>query len=415
MILDMGKKSLQILRSAAAALLIGVIVGAIDAVFGRGLLAITDFRTEHFKYLIPFLPVAGLLIVWLYRSFSELSQKGMTLVLETGQGRRDDIPLLLAPLVLVTTWITHLFGGSAGREGVAVQIGAVVSYRVEQKFHLCDDEKKMLITGMAAGFGGLFQTPLAAAFFAVEVITAGRMEYESLGCALLSAYTASQTSHFLGLEKFAVPVKGSLKLTDIRVLLPVLVLGIAFGLTGRLFAVLLKWAKEKMAKTFTNPYIRIGLTAIPLVLLLVLFHMGRYSGLGTNLIDAAFHGGTIHSYDWIVKLILTVLTLCIGFQGGEVTPLFSMGASLGIVLGSLLGLPGVVCAALGYAAVFGGATNTLIAPMLIGLEVFGVQNALAFVIVCSVAYIGKWKSFHLHGTAACRGDKKKCVSVKWDR
>lgn len=148
MILDMGKKSLQILRSAAAALLIGVIVGAIDAVFGRGLLAITDFRTEHFKYLIPFLPVAGLLIVWLYRSFSELSQKGMTLVLETGQGRRDDIPLLLAPLVLVTTWITHLFGGSAGREGVAVQIGAVVSYRVEQKFHLCDDEKKMLITGM---------------------------------------------------------------------------------------------------------------------------------------------------------------------------------------------------------------------------------------------------------------------------
>ena len=198
MILDMGKKSLQILRSAAAALLIGVIVGAIDAVFGRGLLAITDFRTEHFKYLIPFLPVAGLLIVWLYRSFSELSQKGMTLVLETGQGRRDDIPLLLAPLVLVTTWITHLFGGSAGREGVAVQIGAVVSYRVEQKFHLCDDEKKMLITGMAAGFGGLFQTPLAAAFFAVEVITAGRMEYESLGCALLSAYTASQTSHFLG-------------------------------------------------------------------------------------------------------------------------------------------------------------------------------------------------------------------------
>lgn len=387
MILDMGKKSLQIFRSVAAALVIGVIVGVIDAVFGRGLLAITDFRTEHFKYLIPFLPVAGLLIVWLYRRFSELSQKGMTLILETGQGRRDDIPLLLAPLVLVTTWITHLFGGSAGREGVAVQIGAVVSYRVEQKFHLCDNEKKMLIIGMAAGFGGLFQTPLAAAFFAVEVITAGWMEYESLGCALLSAYTASLTSHFLGLEKFAVPVKENLKLTDMRVVLLVLVLGIVFGLTGRLFVSLLKWAKEKMAKTFTNPYIRIGLISILLVILLVLLHMGRYSGLGTNLIDVAFHSGTIHSYDWIVKLILTVLTLCIGFQGGEVTPLFSMGASLGIVLGSLLGLPEVVCAALGYAAVFGGATNTLIAPMLIGLEVFGVQNALAFVIVCSVAYI----------------------------
>lgn len=165
MLLQTYQKGKSMIRSIAASLLTGVIVGAIDAVFGRGLLAISDFRTEYFTYLIPFLPIAGLLIVWMYHQFSEISTKGMTLVLEMGQGKRKEIPLLLAPLVLVGTWITHLFGGSAGREGVAVQIGAVVSSQIEQRFHLCGDKKKMLITGMAAGFGGLFQTPLAAVFF----------------------------------------------------------------------------------------------------------------------------------------------------------------------------------------------------------------------------------------------------------
>ena len=222
----------NIIRSIAASLLIGVIVGAIDAVFGRGLLAISDFRTEHFTYLIPFLPIAGLLIVWMYHHFSEISTKGMTLVLEMGQGKRKEIPMLLAPLVLVGTWITHLFGGSAGREGVAVQIGAVVSSQIEQRFHLCGDKKKMLITGMAAGFGGLFQTPLAA----------GKMEYGALLNSMVAAYTASYTSHFLGLAKFAMPIQSALNMSQPCVLAPVILFGVIFGLTGRFFAVSLKYA-----------------------------------------------------------------------------------------------------------------------------------------------------------------------------
>lgn len=387
MLLQTYQKGKNIIRSIAASLLIGVIVGAIDAVFGRGLLAISDFRTEHFTYLIPFLPIVGLVIVWMYQHFSETSTKGMTLVLEMGQGKRKEIPLLLAPLVLVGTWITHLFGGSAGREGVAVQIGAVVSSQMEQKFQLCGDRKKMLITGMAAGFGGLFQTPLAAVFFAMEVITAGKMEYGALLNSLVAAYTASYTSYFLGLEKFAVPIQISLNMSQPRVLALVILLGVTFGLTGRFFAVSLKYAKEKMSHFFGNPYARIGLVSIPLAILLTLLHMGRYSGLGTNLIAAAFGGQTIFAYDWLLKILLTVLTLSIGFQGGEVTPLFSIGASLGVIGGGILGLPPEVCAALGYAAVFGSATNTLMAPMLIGLEVFGTENAVAFVLVCVVAYL----------------------------
>ena len=195
------------LKYVLLAILTGVLVGIIDTVFGRGLLTISDFRTGHYLYLIPFLPFAGLLITWLYHHFSETSLKGMTLVFETGQKKREDIPLLLIPLVMSGTWITHLFGGSAGREGVAVQIGAALSHALGRRFHLPKDSRVMLITGMAAGFGGLFQTPLTAVFFSMEVIVAGKIQYEALLPALIASYIAAYTSHTLGLEKFYVPLK----------------------------------------------------------------------------------------------------------------------------------------------------------------------------------------------------------------
>ena len=375
------------LKYVLLAILTGVLVGIIDAVFGRGLLAISDFRTGHYLYLIPFLPFAGLLITWLYHHFSETSLKGMTLVFETGQKKREDIPLLLIPLVMSGTWITHLFGGSAGREGVAVQIGAALSHALGRRFHLPKDSRVMLIAGMAAGFGGLFQTPLAAVFFSMEVIVAGKIQYEALLPALIASYTAAYTSHTLGLEKFYVPLKDTLEISDAGMAVRLIVLGIIFGLTGRLFSFLLAKSKKFFGEKIKNPYFRIGVISIPLALILFLLYNGRYSGLGTNLISAAFSGGMIYSYDWILKLLLTILTLAIGYQGGEVTPLFSIGASLGIVLGGILSISPVHCAALGYAAVFAGATNTLLAPVLIGLEVFGANDMVPFLIVCIFAYL----------------------------
>lgn len=375
------------LKYVLLAILTGVLVGIIDAVFGRGLLAISDFRTGHYLYLIPFLPFSGLLITWLYHHFSETSLKGMTLVFETGQKKREDIPLLLIPLVMSATWITHLFGGSAGREGVAVQIGAALSHALGRRFHLPKDSRVMLITGMAAGFGGLFQTPLAAVFFSMEVIVAGKIQYEALLPALIASYTAAYTSHILGLEKFYVPLKDTLEISDAGMAVRLIVLGIIFGLTGRLFSFLLAKSKKFFGEKIKNPYFRIGVISIPLALILFLLYNGRYSGLGTNLISAAFSGGMIYSYDWILKLLLTILTLAIGYQGGEVTPLFSIGASLGIVLGEILSISPVHCAALGYAAVFAGATNTLLAPVLIGLEVFGANDMVPFLIVCIFAYL----------------------------
>lgn len=375
------------LKYVLLAILTGVLVGIIDTVFGRGLLTISDFWTGHYLYLIPFLPFAGLLITWLYHHFSETSLKGMTLVFEAAQKKREDIPLILIPLVMSGTWIMHLFGGSAGREGVAVQIGAALSHALGRRFHLPKDSRVMLITGMAAGFGGLFQTPLTAVFFSMEVIVAGKIQYEALLPALIASYTAAYTSHTLGLEKFYVPLKDTLEISDAGMAVRLIVLGIIFGLTGRLFSFLLAKSKKFFGEKIKNPYFRIGVISIPLALILFLLYNGRYSGLGTNLISAAFSGRMIYSYDWILKLLLTILTLAIGYQGGEVTPLFSIGASLGIVLGGILSISPVHCAALGYAAVFAGATNTLLAPVLIGLEVFGANDMVPFLIVCIFAYL----------------------------
>ena len=368
------------------AVVVGIIVGAIDALFGRVLLFITDFRTEHYKMLLPFLPIAGLLIIYMYNKCSKESLKGMSLVLETTQEKREGIPKALIPLVMIGTWITHLFGGSAGREGVAVQIGATLSHNISKKLNLPNNGKVMAIVGMSAGFGGLFQTPLAALFFAIEVITVGVLEYEALLPAFVGAYVASTTSHLLGLEKFFVNINDTIPI-DEKAVVKIIILGIAFGLAGKAFSYSLSKLKVFMGNKFKNPYVRIGVVSIPLAVLLFIVLGGRYCGLGTNIINNCFNDGTVYSYDFILKIAFTVITLSIGFQGGEVTPLFAIGASLGYVLGGVMGLNPVVTASLGYAAVFGSATNTLIAPMLIGLEVFGTQNMTMFVVVCIIAYV----------------------------
>ena len=368
------------------AVVVGIIVGAIDALFGRVLLFITDFRTEHYKMLLPFLPIAGLLITYMYNKCSKESLKGMSLVLKTTQEKREGIPKALIPLVMIGTWITHLFGGSAGREGVAVQIGATLSHNISKKLNLPNNGKVMAIVGMSAGFGGLFQTPLAALFFAIEVITVGVLEYEALLPAFVGAYVASTTSHLLGLEKFFVNINDTIPI-DEKAVVKIIILGIAFGLAGKAFSFSLSKLKAFMGNKFKNPYVRIGVVSIPLAILLFIVLGGRYCGLGTNIINNCFNDGTVYSYDFILKIAFTVITLSIGFQGGEVTPLFAIGASLGYVLGGVMGLNPVVTASLGYAAVFGSATNTLIAPMLIGLEVFGSQNMTMFVVVCIIAYV----------------------------
>ena len=370
------------------ALIIGAIVGVIDTLFGRVLIGIGEVRTDYLLYLLPFLALAGILITYLNRNYGGKSQKGMELLFEVGEGKEKNIPKRLIPLTILSTWMTHLFGGSAGREGVAVQLGGTVAHALRREGLGPNASRIYLVTGMAAGFGGLFQTPLAAIFFAMEVLVVGRLEWRALYPATIAAFVASWTSHTLGLEKFTQVISDKLSLSP-HVFLQLLVLGVIFGLTGKLFAYLLGQLKTSFAKTFANPYVRIGVVGLGLSILLYLIGTGRYTGLGTNLISQSFAGADSKSLitgaDWILKLLFTVTTIAAGYKGGEVTPLFSIGASLGVWLAPFFGLPIYLVAALGYAAVFAGATSTTIGPILIGCEVFGFQHWPAFLLVCLVA------------------------------
>lgn len=382
------KKVVHMVIFCICALVIGIITGAVDAVFGITLLKITGIREDDPFYYIPFLCLAGLLIFFIYDRFGKEIQGGMSLIFERAQNKRTMIKLRLIPLVTLSTWITHLFGGSAGREGVAVQIGGTIGSFVSQKLHLKNQNsaKILTISGMAAGFGGLFRTPIAAVFFATEVLSAGYIEVSALLPAMISAYTASYVSGKLGLDKFTVISDIAVNI-DIYTIVIFFIAAVCFGIVGGGFAYLQKMAKKYMAKLMPNPYIKIAVTGAVISIFSLLLYGGRYSGLGTNIISAAFNDGEIYYWDFILKLVFTVVTLSAGFQGGEVTPLFAIGASFGAVIAVIFNMPVVLFAALGYAAVFGAATNTLIAPVFIGAEVFGYQYMPYFFVVCVIAYI----------------------------
>lgn len=382
------KKGKEVILLIVSGFLIGVIVGGIDTLFGKTLIYLSTFRDEHYLYLIPFLAPVGMLFTYLFLKYGKNSPQGMNLVFKVGHDDEAEeiIPKRLIPFVISGTWLTHLFGGSAGREGVAVQLGATVSNWVGRKVNMKGYTSVFLVTGMAAGFAGLFETPIAATFFAIEVLVAGTLKYDALLSSIIAAFTASEVSQFFGLEKYSFSLNIDVQVNAI-LFLKLVIAGIIFGLVGGSFASLLKKVKLYFTQKIQNPVIRIGVVGVILSIVLFILFQGRYSGLGTNLIDASFTGQSIYSYDWILKLLLTILTIGAGYQGGEVTPLFAIGASLGVVLASLLGLPIELLAALGYASVFGSATNTLLAPIFIGAEVFGFEYLPYFFLVCSTAYL----------------------------
>lgn len=380
---EIGKQALRLLTLCAVAAAVGVAAGALAAVFGRGLLAIGAVRDAHPGRWLPFLPLAGAVIAWCYRRWGSRAGRGMGLVIDAAFDEEETIPRRLIPMIFLSTWATHLFGGSAGREGVAVQMGAALGRGAGRLLPMQNAKKLLLKAGMAAGFGGLFRTPFAAALFAVEVTAVGRLDLEALLPVLAASLAARWTSGALGLEKFTVELTG-LPVLDGPMALRLACLGLCFGLVGALFSIGLGRAKAFLGQRMHNPVARAALVGAVVAAASLACHWGRYSGLGTNLITAAFAGGTVYWYDWLAKLVFTVVTLAGGFQGGEVTPLFSIGASLGVWLAPLAGVPVPVAAAAGYCAVFGAASRTLPAPALIAGEVFG-REFLPFGLLCCAA------------------------------
>lgn len=385
-------KDLAVLGISGA--LIGAIVGVLEAFFGRILQECTWVRAEHLYLLAPFLPLAGVLIVTLYRRLGKKASQGMKLVFRVGLGDDRGLPARMIPLAMASTWLTHLCGGSAGREGVAIQIGAAVSDNIDRivkrKWTIEKGEKIFLLTGMAAGFAGLFRTPLAAIFFSLEVLVVGELEYSALFPAAVAAYTASAVSGLLGLEPFQHTVAAVCQ-PSLLLVIQMAALGILFGIAGSCFAQGIRLARLKLTFLFEgHPYRKVVLMGAILAAAMLLVHAGRYAGSGENLVEIGFSGGGVYWYDWILKAVFTILTLSAGFVGGEVAPLFSIGACLGAVLAPLFGLPSEFVMALGYAAVFGSGTNTLLAAILIGAEVFGYAMLPYFFVTCIMAYLFNW-------------------------
>lgn len=389
-----------------AALVLGALVGTLTAFFGSILQNVSAIRDANPLYWIPALALGGIAIVLTYRKFGKGSERGMGIIFDVAHGKEREIPLRLIPLIMATTWVTHLFGGSSGREGVAMQIGATLGHNISSKVPVENAPRILLVSGMAAGFAGLFQTPMAAIALSIEILLAGHLEMAALLPATVAAVSAYKVSEMLGTARFTVDLNsfspdwnlaglfyGETGL-DIYFVLKLAVLGVMFGLVGGGFARLLPFSRKFFAEKFPNPVKRVAIMGVALSAMLLLFWQGRYSGLGTNLTDLCFGNAAalsasdagIYAYDWILKLLFTVVTLSVGFQGGEVTPLFTIGATFGAVVAAIVGVPLPLAAALGYAAVFGGATNTLFAPILVGAEMFGFDTLPAFFIVCTVAY-----------------------------
>lgn len=387
---DHGASAAEFLFLAAAGVLIGFAVSLFEALFGWGLILIQNWRVHFPVWTCLSLPMAGLLVVWLFTRYGGLASRGMNLIFEVSQGKPERLPRRTVFLTTVATWISHLAGASVGREGVAVQIGAAVSWQFGHFFHkkieIPNIRTIFLVTGMAAGFAGLFGTPFSAVFFALEVLVAGTLKYRAMGPAICAAFSASWLSARLGLQIHTYAIREVVPFSIDRQWLTMLTLGLAFGAAGGLFAWSLRKVRALAVKKLPDPFRRILILGI-LLALLMLLTQNRYAGSGAGLIAAPFQGQPVQVQDFLLKGAFTILSLAAGFIGGEVTPLFSIGVTLGAVLGPVLGCDPMLSAALGFAAVFGSGTNTFLAPVMIGMEIFGFQWFPWFFVVCAVSYL----------------------------
>ena len=395
---------------------LGAVIGALTACFGDISDRLSAIRDTNPLYFIPALALGGAAIAFAYKKWGRWTERGMDQVFAVGLNKETDFPLVAIPLAAVSTWITQLFGGSAGREGAAMQIGTALSYNISKKLPFENAPHIMLVTGLAAGFAGIFQAPMAATAFALEVLLVGHLELSALLPAAAAAFTACKVSSMLGFHKFSVDLNSILDASgfsasvftnegtlDGNLLVKLALMGILFGIVGGGFAKLLGLSQDFFAKKFPNSIKRIAIMGAGLSVLLLVFFQGRYAGLGTNLLNMCFGvaenadvignvagdaaGAAIHGYDWIIKFAVTILTLSAGFIGGVVTPLFAIGATFGIFVAGMFGIPLPLAAALGFAAVFASASNTLWAPILIAGEIFGFNCLPAFFIVCTMAYM----------------------------
>jgi len=373
------------LKWLGISLLVGSVVGSASALFLYLLEEATQWREGH-TWIIAALPLGGVLIAAGYHYWGQEVVTGNNQLLEEVENPRKIIPLKMAPLVLAGTLLTHLFGGSAGREGTAVQMGGALADQFTRLLRLKKRDRSLLIVcGISAGFASVFGTPLAGAVFAIEVLVIGRLRYDAVIPSLLAALVGDYVCELYPIHHTVYGI-GPVPALDVLNFGWALAAGIAFGLASWLFSAAMHRASGLFAFYISHPLLRPVVGGSLVAAFVFLSGTTAYIGLGIPLLVESF--STQQAFGvFLLKIVLTVVTLASGFKGGEVTPLFFIGATLGSALSGFLPLPVGLLAGMGLAAVFAGAANTPLACTLLGLELFGMEAAPYLAIACFVAYV----------------------------
>ena len=361
----------------------GLICGLVGTLFHLSVERVTELRADQ-PWLLFLLPAAGLLITALYKA-TKCEGVGTNNVIRAVQSG-EPVSILLVPAIFLGTVLTHLCGGSAGREGAALQMGGSIGWNVGTLLHLKDhDRRTATISGMAAFFSALFGTPLTAALFAMMVEDVG-LTFTS---AFVPAFTSALIAYGCSLAFGIAPTHFAITAPELTVWTAFLVilLGFACAAVSRLFCGLLHFMEHKVPQLLPNPWLRVFVGGVAVIAFSYLFGVGRYNGAGMGVITAAVEQGEALPWDFLCKIFLTALTLSCGFKGGEVVPSFFVGATFGCVFGPLLGLPAGFAAAVGLVSIFCGATNALIPSILMGFELFNGAGLELIALGCGICYM----------------------------
>jgi H+/Cl- antiporter ClcA len=368
--------------------LAGIMAGSASALLLVSLNYATDIRERH-VWLILFLAPAGWLVGQMYTRLGASVEAGNNLILEETHDPKATIPIRMTPLILIGTFVTHLFGGSAGREGTAIQTGASLADQLARPFHMTPyDRRILLMAGISAGFASVFGTPLAGAVFGLEVLAIGTLTYDAIAPCFMAAFVGDLITKAWGVHHTMYKVS-EVPAMSIRGVLYSMVAGVVFGLAAMGFAKMTHAVSHHVRKYIANPPLRPfvgGLLVTIAVFGLGTSHTLRYLGLGIPTIVASFNS-KLPVYDFVAKSVFTAVTLGTGFKGGEVTPLFFIGSTLGNALSGMIPLPSSLLAAMGFVAVFSGAANTPIASTLMAVELFGAEAGAFAGIACVISYL----------------------------
>lgn len=365
-------------------IIVGIIVGLCGIAFFFGLSKVTSIRLNN-PWLIYLLPLGGLIIVGLYHLFKDEDDTGTNLVISAIHSG-DRLPLRMAPLIFVSTLITHLFGGSAGREGAALQLGGSIGNAIGKLFRFDEKDKHvMIMCGMSAAFSALFGTPMAAAIFSMEMVSVGVMYYTALVPCVISALVARGLATNFGVTNEFFIIE-NIPNFDIANAIRISVLAILCALVSILFCVTLHLSEKLYKRYFKNKFVRIFAGGCLVILMTLLLRTQVYSGTGMEIIQKCIDG-SVRPESFILKIILTALTIGAGFKGGEIVPSFCTGAAFGCLFGNLLGFSPTLCTAVGMASVFCGVTNCPITSLLISFELFGYDGMPYFLLAVSFSYM----------------------------